>query len=85
MLLITRREGGSFSCSRRTSRRRSRGAGWIAARAEPTVRQKALYDQMSRLSGTAFDRAFVFVREMIAEHKMNIPSFKMRQRRRTIR
>jgi len=42
-----------------------------------------MYDQMSRLSGTAFDRAFV--REMIAEHKMNIPSFKMRQRRRTIR
>ena len=55
----------------------------IAAPTEPTVSQKALYDQTSRFSGTAFDRAFV--REMIAEHKMNIPSSKMRQRRRTIR
>lgn len=45
----------------------------ITVPTEPTVSQKAMYDQMSRLSGTAFDRAFV--REMIAEHKMNIPRF----------
>ncbi len=45
----------------------------ITVPTEPTVGQKAMYDQMSRLSGTAFDRAFV--REMIAEHKMNIPRF----------
>jgi len=45
----------------------------IATPTEPSVTQKAMLDKMSRLSGTAFDRAFI--NEMIADHKMNIARF----------
>jgi putative membrane protein len=45
----------------------------IAAPTEPSVNQKAMYQTMSRLSGMAFDRAFI--KEMIADHKMNIVRF----------
>ena len=42
---------------------------------EPSVSQKALtYDKMSRLTGTAFDRAFI--KMMIADHKTDIPRFR---------
>lgn len=40
---------------------------------ETSINQKALYDQMSKLSGPAFDRAFI--KAMIADNKMNIPRF----------
>lgn len=40
---------------------------------EPSVSQKATYDKMSRLTGTAFDRAFI--KMMIADHKTDIPRF----------
>ena len=40
---------------------------------ELSVSQKVTYNRMSKLSGTAFDRAFVA--EMIAGHKTNITRF----------
>ncbi len=42
----------------------------IAAPTEPSSNQKAMYEKMSRLSGTEFDRAFI--KEIIADHKANI-------------
>jgi len=45
----------------------------IAVPTEPSINQKAMYNQMSKLSGTAFDRAFV--KAMIADNKVNIPRF----------
>jgi len=45
----------------------------IAIPTEPSVNQRAMYDRMSKLSGTAFDRAFI--KEIIADHKMNIARF----------
>jgi len=42
----------------------------IAAPTEPSHDQKAMYEKMSRLSGTEFDRAFI--KETIADHKANI-------------
>lgn len=40
---------------------------------ELSLSQKAMYDRISKLSGTAFDRAFAA--EMIAGHKTNIARF----------
>jgi putative membrane protein len=45
----------------------------ITVPTDPSVDQKAAYDRMSRLSGTAFDRAFI--KEMIGSHKTNIVRF----------
>ena len=45
----------------------------VTAPTEPSVNQKAVHDRMAKLSGTAFDRAFI--NEMIADHKMNIARF----------
>jgi putative membrane protein len=45
----------------------------ITAPTEPSVNQKAKYEKMSRLSETAFDRAFI--REMIMDHAINIARF----------
>jgi putative membrane protein len=46
---------------------------------ELSVSQKSTYDRMSKLSGTAFDRAFVAA--MIAGHKANIARFQNEARK----
>lgn len=48
---------------------------------ELSVSQKSTYDRMSKLSGTAFDRAFVAA--MIAGHKANIARFQNEARKKT--
>ncbi len=45
----------------------------IAIPTETSVNQRAMYDRMSNLSGTAFDRALI--KEIIADHKMDIARF----------
>jgi len=40
---------------------------------EPNAKQKATYDKLSKLSGAAFDRAFV--REMVTDHKKDIKEY----------
>jgi putative membrane protein len=40
---------------------------------EPSAKQKALYDKMSKLSGDAFDQQFA--REMVQDHKQDIQKY----------
>lgn len=40
----------------------------------PNAKQKAAYDRMSKLSGTAFDREFV--KHMVGDHKKDIKEYK---------
>lgn len=42
--------------------------------AEPSAKQKSMYDKMSKLSGAEFDRAFA--KEMVADHKKDISEYK---------
>ena len=53
----------------------------ITVPTELSVIQKVTYNRMSKLSGTAFDRAFVA--EMIAGHKTNITRFQNEEKGRS--
>jgi putative membrane protein len=45
----------------------------ITVPTDPSVSQKAIYDNLSKLSGATFDRAFI--KAVIADHEMNIARF----------
>src|SRR3954465_8424248 len=51
----------------------------VAPPTEPNRQQKAVYDRMSKLSGTAFDRQFV--RHMVDDHKKDIAEYQKESKR----
>jgi len=46
---------------------------------EPSSKQKAMYDKMSKLTGAAFDKAFA--KDMVADHKKDIAAFQKEARK----
>jgi putative membrane protein len=52
----------------------------ITAPTETSLKQKALYDEMSKLTGATFDRTFA--KEMATEHKMNIARYQNEAKKR---
>ena len=51
----------------------------VAVPTEPNKQQKATYDRMSKLSGTAFDREFV--KHMVTDHRKDISDYQKEAKR----
>ncbi len=51
----------------------------VKAPTEPTKKQKAMYDRLSKLSGAAFDRAFI--KAMVEDHKKDIREYERQSKK----
>ena len=55
------------------------GALGVAPPTEPSRKQKALYDKLSKLSGDTFDRQFAM--EMVADHRKDVREYEKEARK----